>query len=257
MRYSNSSIWIRVFQNLRTYGLRMTLLKSMRKLCNRSGDKQSERADYSQKQIPVLDNVEKFIRDAVQEDNKELAREAFDWFESWRSWKDSQLLDAPESWNAGSGLSIALYMLIRIVEPSLVIETGTANGASAASISAALEANKRGVLHTFDVHEFELSLVPVHLRPRIIKHQIKRRGGLAAWMRENHELIDSTSIFIHDSNHSYEHQKWEYSLAKNFGFKWLVSDDVDDSHAFIEILDGKKSVLIDGDKLVGVCIFNN
>mgnify|MGYP003351523313 CR=1 FL=1 len=60
------------------------------------------------------------------------------------------------------------------------------------------------------------------------------------------------SIFLHDSDHSYEHQKWEYSLVKNFGFQWIISDDVDDSKAFIEIKDGKKRVLIDGEKLIGI-----
>ena len=229
----------------------MTLLKFMRKVLKIAVQKQLKTDDYLQKQIPVFDEIENFIQDFFPENNKQLSVAAFRWFEEWRNWKELQVLEAPNSWNASSGLSISLYMLVRLVKPSLVVETGTANGASAAAISAALEANNKGVLHTFDVYDFDLSLVPIHSRTRIVKHRIKRRNSLAVWMRDNHALIDSSSIFLHDSNHSYEHQKWEYSLAKRFGFSWILSDDVDDSQAFIEILDGRKSVLVDGDKLIG------
>jgi predicted O-methyltransferase YrrM len=46
----------------------------------------------------------------------------------------------------------ALYVLVRIFKPEVVVETGVANGVSSSFILKALDQNSRGKLYSIDLH---------------------------------------------------------------------------------------------------------
>lgn len=256
MEYQRASIFGRLLQNFRTYGVRATLKKFVRRASGQTVDKPVSVIEYQQHEIEVYTNISKFISNDQSLTFVEIENESKAWYAEWKNWKSMQQGDAPDNWNAGEGLSLALYMLVRTLKPSLVVETGTANGASAAAILAALEANHIGILHTFDVFDFNLKYVPNALKKRVHKHVVTERNRLETWMQSNKNLINESSIFLHDSNHSYEHQSWEYRIATQNGFGTLISDDVDDSRAFLELKASQKRIFIDGDKLIGICQFS-
>ena len=253
MKYSQKSIFIRVLQNFKTYGIQATIKKFLKKVFLQSTGKQVSVVEYQKHSIEVFTEIPRFISNDTFFKSATIEDEARAWYYEWKNWKSMQTGDAPENWNAGQGLSLALYMLVRTIKPRLVVETGTANGTSAAAILAALEVNQLGILHTFDVYNFDLRYVPKELGHRVHKHVISKRNALEKWILTNKNLIDANSIFLHDSNHSYEHQAWEYEIASRNGFSILISDDVDDSKAFIDLKAFHKRIFVDGDKLIGLC----
>ena len=253
MKYPQDSIFRRLLQNYRTYGIQATFKKFAKRASGQSVEKQVSVIEYQQHSIDVFTEIPKFISNDAFLKLVAIEDESKTWYTEWKNWKSMQKGDAPEHWNAGEGLSLTLYMLVRTIKPSLGVETGTANGTSAAAILAALEVNQFGVLHTFDVYDFDLKYVPKALGYRVHKHVISKRNALEKWMQSNKNLINNNSIFLHDSNHSYEHQAWEYEIASQHGFGILISDDVDDSKAFIDLEASQKRIFIDGDKLIGIC----
>jgi predicted O-methyltransferase YrrM len=106
---------------------------------------------------------------------------------------------------------ITLYTVIRIFKPHVAVETGSAAGASAAYMLAAMEKNGRGTLYSIDVAADRAHigcLVPDSLRNRLkllygsslmLIPEIASEGG----------AID---FFVHDSLHTYEHMTAEYEL---------------------------------------------
>jgi len=246
----------RIYQNVQVYGYKRTLKKLGLKVFHRNSNAIPRILDFEESGINLFPNVESFLREVFPNRYSEYLEEARDWFHDWNRWVKEATPEAPVDWNAGEGLSIFLYVSVRILRPSLIVETGTANGTSSAAISAALHANDFGKLETFDVYKFSLEYVPDHLRNRITSHVLDKRGDLELWLIENEKIISGESIFFHDSNHSFEHQSWEYEIAKNRGFGYLISDDVDDSFAFIKVQGLQKIAAVDGHKIIGFCKLN-
>jgi len=101
--------------------------------------------------------------------------------------------------------------LVKSKKPSLVVETGVANGISTNAIVSALnEDSSRGWLHSFDVlPETKASYTgkgkwSFHL---LDKKRTHKQLSVAVG---NLPLVD---IWLHDSNHGYRWQKFEYLLA--------------------------------------------
>ena len=131
--------------------------------------------------------------------------------------------------------ALFLYSLVRLREPKCVVETGVASGVSTYFILCALRENRVGSLTSFDVSATAGSLLPLEdrqawrfvvLDPRNVK-------------REFVQKLDHTrpvDLFIHDSDHSYGHQYFEYRsilpLMADHGL--LASDDVDASFAYLD-----------------------
>lgn len=253
MRYMDTDIIDRFYQNVKIYGFKRTLKKLRLRVFHGNSNAIPQIPDFEDNGINLHPNVETFLQKAFPNNYSEFLEEAHEWYYNWKRWVKEVTPEAPVDWDAGEGLSIFLYVSVRILRPPLVVETGTANGTSSAAISAALHANDFGKLETFDVYEFNLEYVPDYLRNRITSHVLNKRGGLESWLTENEEIISGESIFFHDSNHSFEHQSWEYEIAKNRGFGYMISDDVDDSFAFIKIQRLQKIAFIDGHKIVGFC----
>ncbi len=143
------------------------------------------------------------------------------------------------------------YVLVRLVVPDVVVETGVANGASSRFILEAMERNRRGILHSIDLPNQEYTigegrwarernledrapgwLVPPELRERWHLHLGDSQVILPKLLSDLGEI----DIFIHDSKHTYEHMCFEYETAwphvKPGGF--LLSDDVNWNGAFAD-----------------------
>lgn len=107
---------------------------------------------------------------------------------------------------------ITLYAAIRAARPKVVLETGTAAGASATYILEALERNGEGCLYSVDVeHKDRLSgrLIPEHLRPRLHIRTGDSLSVLPALLKE----AGNVDFFLHDSLHTYMHMMAEYEMV--------------------------------------------
>jgi predicted O-methyltransferase YrrM len=168
---------------------------------------------------------------------------------------EDQKLITNERWNAELELFSLLYVLIKLKKPQLVVETGVANGISTNAIMSALnQYSSRGSLHSFDVlPETKAAYTgkgkwKFHLLDKKRTHK-----QLSAAVR-NSPLVD---IWLHDPNHGYRWQKFEYLLAlsrlKEDGI--LISDDIDASPAWGQLAKShfKESYIIfDSRKFVGI-----
>lgn len=160
------------------------------------------------------------------------------------------------SWQGGSPYyhQLVQYALVRVMQPDVVVETGGTPGNSSAFILRAMDRSGRGTLHTVDlppegaldpgkghggwIHEGMPAgkgsgwAVPEALRGRHRQHL----GDAKALLPQVFESAPACDIFIHDSDHSYEHMLWEFTTA------WphvrpggvIMSDDIDANAAWEE-----------------------
>lgn len=169
-----------------------------------------------------------------------------------------RIVSYPEDWRVGEGSGLALYSLVRQCRPSLVVETGVANGHSSVLILQALRRNGMGRLVSVDVSPDAGALANEEERQNwelVILPRRLRRRAFSTWMRE----LGPVDLFVHDSDHSYRWQALEYSIA------WprlgrggiLCSDDVDSSRAFFDFC-ARESIqpvlLMDRRKLFGAAV---
>jgi predicted O-methyltransferase YrrM len=128
-----------------------------------------------------------------------------------------------------------LYGLVRLRKPSVVFETGIADGFSSRVILTAIAANGSGRLVSLDVRSGTGGLVPRELRgawrPRLVDPAHSIAETTAALRSE--APID---LFLHDSRHTYGHMLGEYRAAwpclRPGGL--LGSDDADSTFAFLD-----------------------
>jgi hypothetical protein len=158
----------------------------------------------------------------------------------------------PENWNSEEQLRVALYLLVRLLKPALVIETGTANGSSAAAVCAGLSANNFGALISVDVKESSATLVAENHRSFL---HLRKTNGTNQELREICETAvdkwNGVKIFLHDSDHSYFGQYSDYKIAADLGFDIILSDDVDASLAFADFAGRAGKALFDTRKIIG------
>lgn len=110
------------------------------------------------------------------------------------------------------------YALIRILKPEVVVETGTDKGMGTMLIAQALKKNGSGVVYTLDNDPYAGSLIDQNYWPNI-----KRLSGDSV---ENLNLIKNIDIFIHDSDHSYNHEISEYrAIANNISKSAIIISD--------------------------------
>lgn len=135
-----------------------------------------------------------------------------------------------------------LWALVRTRKPEVIVETGVCNGLSSSIILEALELNGTGRLVSVDLPEFsdpELNTVKFwegkggavipagRAAGWLVPADRKHRWNLE--LGKSSELLDKifadtgkVDIFIHDSEHSYENQMFEFTE----GFKALKSGGV-------------------------------
>jgi len=137
---------------------------------------------------------------------------------------------APAKFDSAEELAVFLYAYIVEFKPRVVIETGVANGISTNIIMSALE-QCNGVLHSFDINPKCESVY--NGSGNWDFHLLKK--NYAKNLESKTRDLKNVDLWIHDSDHSYSWQKFEYSiasklLAPNSGL--LVSDDIDTTTAF-------------------------
>jgi hypothetical protein len=158
----------------------------------------------------------------------------------------------PINWNSEGRLRVALYLLVRILRPALVVETGTANGSSAAAICAGLAANDFGKLISVDVKDSSAVLVGDESRKFL---ELKKTQGTSLELEEicknGSDANKGIKIFLHDSDHSYFGQYEDYTLAARESFNIILSDDIDASLAFTDFSGYAGKALFDTRKIIG------
>lgn len=121
--------------------------------------------------------------------------------------------------------SVTLYLLVRLLQPNLLVETGVAHGKSSSAILLGLDHNGAGHLLSVDVVPDGVSqdgsttsmsgrdtgwLVPEYLRHRWTLEIQDSVGFLRGWGGG-----DSVDIFFHDSLHTFDHLSAELVEVEN------------------------------------------
>lgn len=166
--------------------------------------------------------------------------------------QNTEKLKEPANWNSGIELQQILTAIIILTKPKIVVETGTANGASAAAILAGLEYNNEGHLWSFDIKPANPVLVEEALRKRVTFIRVSgKESDLAKQLADIKQNNKGFSLFLHDADHSYLGQQSDYRLAKSNGFDLILSDDIDASLAFCEFATAQGVTLYDAPKFIG------
>jgi predicted O-methyltransferase YrrM len=145
-----------------------------------------------------------------------------------------------QRWASDSLLARCCYLLCRLVQPSVVVETGVAYGVSSAFILRALEENGRGTLHSVDLpplrrgaEKFWGIAVPERLRSRWRLH----RGASARVLPRLLGEMGTVDLFVHDSLHTLGNMRREFESVwpylRTGGA--LLADDVERNRAFGEL----------------------
>ena len=127
----------------------------------------------------------------------------------------------------GKGLSKFLYFCIRLTQPSQVVETGVAAGASTNTLLFALRQNGVGSLASIDVTPKVGELIQEDLKSIWQLHVIGLKNPTNAFLAVLDEIDDSL-IFLHDSDHSLVWQIHELDGVRNLqkNCKFVAFDDV-------------------------------
>ncbi len=145
-----------------------------------------------------------------------------------------------------------IWCCVRVLKPEIMIETGVAHGSSSWIILNAMHLNKKGTLHSIDLPNNDTNsaynfgnaqpatgwMVPESLRSQWQLHLGFAQEILPALLVK----LGKIDIFFHDSDHSYEHMKFEFESAEKFIRQGglLISDDVHKNKAFKEFVDRSK-----------------
>lgn len=135
---------------------------------------------------------------------------------------------------------LAQYAAVRAFRPSVVVETGVANGVSSAYLLLALHLNERGKLYSVDLGDprfFPAGRSPGWMVPDWLRARWELLiGDSRTVLPELLRKLGSIDVFIHDSLHTYDQMLWEYRQAYPYlrpgGL--LFSDDAAWNPAFLE-----------------------
>ena len=142
-----------------------------------------------------------------------------------------------------------IYCLVRATKPDAMIETGVAHGYSSWIILNAMHKNGKGKLYSIDLpnHDTNKDYNFKHTQPEtgwivpdILKSQWELHLGYAQELLPMLlSKLQKIDIFFHDSDHSYEHMKFEFETSSPFIRKGglMLSDDVHKNKAFAEYVE--------------------
>jgi hypothetical protein len=131
------------------------------------------------------------------------------------------------------------YAMVRLLQPRLVVETGTHDGLGASVVSRALQRNAEesgaqpGLLATFDVNPEAGWLIPASLEPLVEQHVGKTSETLKPALAGR-----VVEIMIHDSLRTAENERFEFETviaSASRGRLILICDDVDTSQELEKI----------------------
>jgi predicted O-methyltransferase YrrM len=146
-----------------------------------------------------------------------------------------------------------LYLFTRAFHPEIFVETGVLNGFSSAFILLGMEHNRTGTLYSVDLPPVDERIraqgtgplppgktpgwaIPDRLR---IRHKLSLGDAriLLPQILQVHAPVD---VFLHDSDHSYEHMMFEMALAWHYlrPGAWMLCDNVEQNEAFFDFVRG-------------------
>ena len=145
-----------------------------------------------------------------------------------------------------------LYVVMRVIKPKIIVETGVASGASTSFLLKALEKNNSGHLHSIDIPAIPGNDTMVRLPPGkkpgwLVSDKLRTRwtyheGKSSDILKPLLDELKQIDVFIHDSEHTYENMKFEYNTAwpyvRSGGL--LASDDIKWNPAFLEFIEQNK-----------------
>ena len=141
-------------------------------------------------------------------------------------------------WLFGFTQARLLYIITRVIKPEIVIETGVESGLSSLIFLLAFTKNNKGHLFSIDLppkHQDHLPsgktigwLVPDLLRDRWSLQLGDSRKILPKILNE----LKGCDLFLHDSDHSYDHMTWEFETVWPFLKQALLADDINTNNAF-------------------------
>ena len=212
--------------------------------------------DFRHSRVVITKDSQSFLEKLLPEIDSEQIQKALEEGQACLT-EDSDLteLSFPKNWNSGMNLKLIVFSLTRLLRPSFVMETGTANGASANAWAAALRMNNHGSLTSVDVTSSKAPLLKPENRSFVdLEISDGTTKSLGMILNSKSYLVkDKPAIFLHDSDHSYFGQYGEYLVADESDFEILLSDDVDSSLAFLDFTASRSVgvVMIDGQKMIG------
>jgi predicted O-methyltransferase YrrM len=139
-------------------------------------------------------------------------------------------------WQIDGGALRLLSAFVRSTRPTRMLETGVADGASTRVILDALDANGAGRLDSLDISPTAGALARTSQGVDRWKFtSLPLRGRARATERIVRSLAP-LDVFLHDSDHSYPWQAFEYRTAWDALAPggWILSDDIDASYAFLD-----------------------
>jgi predicted O-methyltransferase YrrM len=169
----------------------------------------------------------------------------------------SDWLEYPDWYAIERETSFLYYAVCRHLAPQNVLETGIANGHSSFFLLQAMKKNGQGELHSVDIADNVGKLLNDEERENWTLHILD-----SPQRRSFSKILDSISpldLFVHDSDHTYGWQMFEYRVAHKALSKHgvLLSDDIDHSLAFVDFcaeIDRKPALLLDTRKVTGMLL---
>ena len=173
--------------------------------------------------------IDKFLREA-----DEVAKELEIFGKAHGNFTGVRLLDCS-----------VLYTVVRVLRPKIVVETGVSNGVSSRCILEALERSNHGILYSIDLpREISLSAIPPDKEIGwLVPDSVRKRWKLI--LGDSKEVLPrllsecgEIDIFLHDSDHSYEHMIFEFRTAwKHLNRNgMLLAHDINQNKAFEDFI---------------------
>jgi hypothetical protein len=106
------------------------------------------------------------------------------------------------------GRRLGWYAVVRHTKPQFVVETGTADGLGTAVLARGLQRNGGGAVLTVDVLAGAGHLLDHDLRQSVRLERVDEQKPLETLLTD--ERVD---LFLHDSLHTPEHERWELTCA--------------------------------------------
>ena len=130
------------------------------------------------------------------------------------------------------GRRLGWYCVTRIRKPALIVETGTQDGLGAAVLTRALQRNREegypGMLLTFDIQPDSGWLLDQSAAENFMIIIEDTKTALAKHLQQRR-----VDFFIHDSNHSYDHELFELKTVTRYANEHavLISDNAHGGNA--------------------------
>lgn len=149
---------------------------------------------------------------------------------------ESRTRQYPDYFRIETNSSLLIYTIVRVTQPTTVLETGVANGASTFFLLHALERNGQGTLHSVDVST-DVGGLLAESEKRDWKFHLLKRSRQRERFVEILDRLPPIDFFIHDSDHRYLWQRLELDLVRaRMSHRGIIAcDDANASFAFPDV----------------------